>query len=347
MEGKFHKIELWDSRISNKKKLTVDAKELLNDKIKSDEFSYSFKIDKHFLSLFLINEEFELKIDNRSFSEIMNDERCGKLRKKKKNLENSNNANFGDSPNKIQKKEKIEQGDIDFDSRAFEFNDKIIKDKNINNKYNFKINPQKQGEEELDDDIIDDFDVEEIKKNLNQDYHYYNNGQYNIKENDTFNRKNMNNQRFFENNINYRNNNELPNNYQNNYIKENKNQYPIFNNNFNDIDQKTGYNQDAMINQPFNNKLYNNQQIQNQETNIINYNNINNYNLLEIFSNNNEKVNFNQNNNLLNFDIDRNINNFNNSNSVEENQNIFQNNDNMSFYNRIYQQNFNRKTPFD
>ena len=112
LEGKFHKIEFWDSKISNKKKVTVDAKELLNNKSESKNFSYSFKIDKHFFSILHNNDEFELRIDNRSFLEILSDERCGKLSKKKekekeKKEDNSDDDDKNykeDSPNKRQKK---------------------------------------------------------------------------------------------------------------------------------------------------------------------------------------------------------------------------------------------------
>ena len=64
----------------------MDSKELLNDKIKNDDFSYSFKIDRHFFTLLKINDNFELKIDNLPFMEILTDERCGKLEKMRRQM---------------------------------------------------------------------------------------------------------------------------------------------------------------------------------------------------------------------------------------------------------------------
>ena len=330
MEGKYHKIEFWNSSITSKKKLTVDAKELLNNKADSDDFSYSFKLDKHFLSLIKIDEEYELKIDNRLFTEIMNDERCGKLKKKQKSGENGNYNNYdGDSPNKREKNNKTEQEDIDFYSRAFEFNDEkpagLKKEESNKNRFNFNINSQKKREEDFDDDddIMDDFDVEEIKKNLNQNNQYNNidlkmnnKSQFNSGRN---NNCNINNQMgFFDQNINFRNNNQFQTKFQNDNCN-NKNQYQIFNNNYNNQDNSS---KESFYNNILNTNQQPNIQSKNINNSYNNNNNMNNYGLFEVFSNNNNnnQGNFQNNNNLLNFNENNNMNNYNNYNLTRSDQ---------------------------
>ena len=174
--------------MTNKKKLTVDAKELLNGVSNSNDFAYSFQIGKHFLTVFKDNEDrYDLKIDNRPFSEMMVDERCGRLKKRRESERNKNIYYGGDSPNKRAKKNKVEQEDFDFESRAIEYNgpdykegmeyeisrkqyDKERNNNYNNNRFNFRIKSKEENyrnefedNDDNEDDIIDDFDVEQIK----------------------------------------------------------------------------------------------------------------------------------------------------------------------------------------
>ena len=386
LEGKFHKIEFWDSKLSNKKKLTVDAKELLNDKSSSNQFSYSFSIDKHFFSLLKDEEDFALKIDNRSFIEIMHDERCGKLIKKKEKKENKKEVNYyNESPNKMQKKNKVEQEDFDFGTKEDDYNDekndRYNNEKRNNNPFNFSIKNRENREEEDDEggDIIDDFDVEQIKNNLSQENNNmrkiesqnYNNNNYNNnnerfnnKRNDSFNhnRQIFDNLDLFNNNDNENNNNkQMFNNFQNNNCN---NPYPDFfnndlNSNMNNQNKRNkNYDSEAYLNQMAQNlanaKNPHNQQVLNQmmnfessnNNNINNNNNNNNNDLLDIFSdnnnnsnNNNYRFNQNQNNNQYNNQMNNNNGNFINQNQYS-NFNLNRNNNNIN-------NNFNRNNNFN
>ena len=118
LDGKQRKIEFWDSKISGKKRLTADSKELLNDKIKSDDFSYSFKIERHFFTILKVKDEFELKVDNLPFIEIMNDERCGKLEKMRENLKKKEKENeMKNKNNKRPKMNKVQEEDFGYGNR--------------------------------------------------------------------------------------------------------------------------------------------------------------------------------------------------------------------------------------
>ena len=99
LNGTFHRIEFFDSKISGKKKLILDANILLSlDKRPSGKFQYNFKLDKSLFTVYQLNDSYDLKIDNRSFSDIMQDERTGVLRRRKEEAEkkktNTNNNQF-------------------------------------------------------------------------------------------------------------------------------------------------------------------------------------------------------------------------------------------------------------
>ena len=88
LNGTFHRIEFFDSKISGKKKLILDANILLSlDKRPSGKFQYNFKLDKSLFTVYQLNDSYDLKIDNRSFSDIMQDERTGVLRRRKEEAE--------------------------------------------------------------------------------------------------------------------------------------------------------------------------------------------------------------------------------------------------------------------
>ena len=91
----------------------MDSKELLNDKIKSDDFSYSFKIERHFFTILKIKENFELKVDNLPFIEIMEDERCGKLERMRENLQKKQKEN--NLKDKQPKINKVKEDEFEYD----------------------------------------------------------------------------------------------------------------------------------------------------------------------------------------------------------------------------------------
>ena len=112
----------------------MDSKELLNDKIKSDDFSYSFKIERHFFTILKIKENFELKVDNLPFIEIMEDERCGKLEKMRENLQKKQKEN--NLKDKQPKINKVKEDEFEYDDgdKKFENNNEFEYEKD-NNKY--------------------------------------------------------------------------------------------------------------------------------------------------------------------------------------------------------------------
>jgi hypothetical protein len=46
------------------------------------DFTYSFKIDKHYFNVVQYDTGFELRVDNRSFNSLMSEEKSGRLNKK-------------------------------------------------------------------------------------------------------------------------------------------------------------------------------------------------------------------------------------------------------------------------
>lgn len=76
INGKHHKIELYNSKVSGKKKLSLDAQLLTEHKSYLSDFNYSFKIEKHYFNLIQTdNENFDLRIDNKSFGLILKETR--------------------------------------------------------------------------------------------------------------------------------------------------------------------------------------------------------------------------------------------------------------------------------
>ena len=67
---------MFHSKLSGKKKLVLDAQVLTESKGYSNEFTYSFKIEKNYFNLIqTASDKFELRIDNRSFAAVMAEEK--------------------------------------------------------------------------------------------------------------------------------------------------------------------------------------------------------------------------------------------------------------------------------
>jgi len=67
LSNKLHKVEIFHSKLSGKKKLLLDGKVLTQTKSYSHEFTYSFKIDKHYFNVDYVGDKFDLRIDNKKF----------------------------------------------------------------------------------------------------------------------------------------------------------------------------------------------------------------------------------------------------------------------------------------
>jgi hypothetical protein len=72
---------VFHSKLSRKKKLCLDAQVLTEAQSLKTDFQYSFKIDKHYFNVIQTDDSFDLRIDNRSFTTLMGEERSGRLNK--------------------------------------------------------------------------------------------------------------------------------------------------------------------------------------------------------------------------------------------------------------------------
>lgn len=74
---------MFHSKLSGKKKLVLDSNILTETKGYSNDFVYSFKIEKNYFNVVQTSsDKFEMRIDNRSFSSIQAEE---KFRPKEEN----------------------------------------------------------------------------------------------------------------------------------------------------------------------------------------------------------------------------------------------------------------------
>ena len=138
LEGKPHKIEFWDSRLSGKKKLSLDENQLIFKK-DQEYFYHQFKIGEYTFSLNHYDTNTELLVNNKNFKDLMKEERSGVLDKEKqkylrkhKNKESYNNND-----------ENIYDIDINEQKKILEeFERKKRKEKEKENIQNFYINDE-------------------------------------------------------------------------------------------------------------------------------------------------------------------------------------------------------------
>jgi hypothetical protein len=131
--------------MSGKKKLCVDAQPVAEDKSYKNDFTYSFKIDKNYFNCVqLNNDKYELRIDNRTFDILIQEERTGRLREETTQVQNrTKSADPYENDNQMNKFSKFEgvpnnlrrgtvnnvsnnpriSGADDFFGNDFEFND--------------------------------------------------------------------------------------------------------------------------------------------------------------------------------------------------------------------------------
>ena len=98
MEGKPHKIEFWDSRISGKKKLCLDDNQIMFTKDK-DFFYSQFKIGEYTFNLNHYDTNTELLINSKNFKDLMKEERSGILDKERQNYfgNHKNNGEYNNN----------------------------------------------------------------------------------------------------------------------------------------------------------------------------------------------------------------------------------------------------------
>mgnify|MGYP006873115054 CR=1 FL=1 len=310
LKTKSHQIDFWDSRISGKKKLSLDGKIIHFMKECQEHYKFSFKVDEYNFTIKQITDEkFKMEINNKDFMDLMKEERTGEFQRKKKEYLSS----------KEKEKKKNNNTEDDYYRKTIKYNGE-----------NYF-----EGEEDM-------YDIEEQRKRLeeferkkkkinNEDDDFYgskkmNNGNKFILDNKTVNTNRMiicnlkdifgednfgNEVQGDEFNFSWGDNGD-----DNNYIfKQNKNnrnnfiQDSIFNNNNNNGNNNPIYdkkilesNPDYYLNQMSNN-LNNannphNQAVLNQFLNFNdqNGNNNNPYNYNDQFQNNDGNSNMNSNN---------------------------------------------------
>lgn len=67
---------MFHSKLSGKKKLVLDSNVLTETKSYSNDFVYSFKIEKNYFNVVqTASDKFEMRIDNRSFAAVQAEEK--------------------------------------------------------------------------------------------------------------------------------------------------------------------------------------------------------------------------------------------------------------------------------
>lgn len=120
LNNKYHKVEIFNSKMSGKKKLCLDAQVLNESKSYGNEYTYSFKIDKNYFNLIQSGtDKFELRIDNKSFQTLIHEEKAGEKNEAKEMKAKDDFAEEFSSPTKNPRNSKgFENGK----SRASVFN---------------------------------------------------------------------------------------------------------------------------------------------------------------------------------------------------------------------------------
>ncbi len=115
LKGTYHKIELWDSRLSGKKKLAVDDEVIAENKNSVAVFNYSFQLDSHYFNLVQINDsKYDIKINDILFSDLKEAELSGNIKKPQKKEKDSYNYEDNDKSNK--NKDSRNNNDISYNN---------------------------------------------------------------------------------------------------------------------------------------------------------------------------------------------------------------------------------------
>jgi len=131
---------LWDSKLSGKKKLAVNDEVIVQNNNSIAIFNYSFKIEPYYFNLVQLSDtEFDLKINDIFYKEIMKEEEEGNLQKRK--MEKKKGIN--------RMKSKENEDDVKLD----ESYDIRYKDNNIDNSVRESFNYENENESK--EDLID------------------------------------------------------------------------------------------------------------------------------------------------------------------------------------------------
>ena len=261
MEGKPHKIEFWDSRISGKKKLCLDDNQIMFTKDK-DFFYSQFKIGEYTFNLNHYDTNTELLINSKNFKDLMKEERSGILDKERQNYfgNHKNNGEYNNNyvlageniydikeqkrlleefeRKKKKEKEKVKSFYISSEQNNVSSNKKnnkfILDDKTVNKNRLIICNIQNIFDDDNEDDEFNfnDFKWDNTSYNPNRINNNINKNK--IPDNNNNNINNQHNQEvinqffdFTQSKINYNTNSPYPNfnninNNNNNNIASNK-----------------------------------------------------------------------------------------------------------------------------
>ena len=91
LNGKPHKVEMYHSRMSKKKKMCVDDKVVVEDQEYKNNFEYSFILSgNRFTVIQLKSDKFDLRVNGITFAMLMVEEKNGNLNKKSNDNNNTN-----------------------------------------------------------------------------------------------------------------------------------------------------------------------------------------------------------------------------------------------------------------
>ena len=154
LDGKERKIELQHSRITGKRIIYFDGKEIIKAHKFTYEFSYSFSLDNHYLSITQLGPaNYDLRIDNLAFNSILNE--IKKTSKKNKNeIKEIENALIENNVVNV-KNDNPKKNNKDDDADFFKFQNKE-KDANKfdDNDFNFDEKPKKSNQPTISFDDI-------------------------------------------------------------------------------------------------------------------------------------------------------------------------------------------------
>ena len=297
LNGNYHKIELFHSLASGRKKLVVDGEYIFKDDSYLSDFKYEFEVDGKILELKQKKtNEYELFICDKSFSIMKKEEQEGKdsdlVEKKIEELKlcNEYNKRYINKRNQMFEEHDFEQEEEEEECEESENNDNYVKNNcknDFSNNYNMNNNYNKNNNCRNDDDFYksndNDFDFSntafEKNKKILENFNFFGEENNSNNNNNYQNQNNNNNLNYINNNYNnnIRNNNNINFNFQNNY-----NIHNIQNNNYN-FSQNNNFNQNNFNSQNRfysnnNNNLLNNNNIYQQNYNRNNQNLFNNYN---------------------------------------------------------------------
>lgn len=154
LDGNRRKVELIHSRITGKRRISLDGKNLTKCQKYTMEFQYSFLIEKHYVIVIQVAPDmYELRIDNVSFSTLMNKEKIN-------NFNRMRNDNYESTAEVVKEKKKkrdedrpsVVKSEVNkieddfFENCENKFSTETnFKDKNYfeNNQWNFEENKKK------------------------------------------------------------------------------------------------------------------------------------------------------------------------------------------------------------